>query len=49
MVVLMAEITITNPDIHAEKMADAQGRVYLGTEWENENVRITVEKVDTDV
>ena len=42
----MGEITITNPEIYTEKKVDAQGRVYVGTEWKGQRVRIAIEEID---
>lgn len=42
----MAEVTITNPEVHDTKKVDDRGRVYVGKELVGETVRVTVEKVD---
>jgi len=41
----MSEVTITDPELHAEKTVDGQGRVYLGTDHAGDRVRVTVEQV----
>jgi hypothetical protein len=44
----MVELTIIDPDIHTVKKTDGQGRVYLGKDWQEQEVRITVERVGED-
>lgn len=41
----MAEVTVTDPDEHESgKKVDDRGRVYVGTEYAGEYVRIIVER-----
>lgn len=44
----MAELTITDPDLHAEKNVDGDGRVYIGREFAGDSVTITVERHDDE-
>lgn len=42
----MSKVTIEDPEIHGTKNVDSNGRLYLGEQYANDRVRVTVELVD---
>ena len=42
----MSQVTIDNPEIHAKKAVDSNGRVYLGADYAGKSVRVTIEVIE---
>lgn len=42
----MAEITIDDPDYFEKTETDKQGRLYLGKDFANKEVRVAIEVAD---
>jgi len=41
----MTQIIIENPDLYTTKEVDSSGRVYLGKDWANKEVKVAIEEV----
>ena len=44
----MSQVTIDNPEMHAKKAVDSNGRVYLGNDYVGKRVRVTIEVLDDE-
>ena len=44
----MSEITIHDAEMHQRKSVDSNGRIYLGREYANTDVRVTIEVLDDE-
>jgi hypothetical protein len=42
----MAQIRIEDPELYTTKTVDDSGRIYLGKEYSNKQVKIAIERVD---
>ena len=43
-----SQVTIDNPEMHAKKSVHSDGRIYLGREYANTDVRVTIEVLDDE-
>lgn len=42
----MAEIRIDDPDLYERKTVDGEGRIYVGREFANKDVKIVIEAIE---
>ena len=46
---IMGQVTVNDPDEHrTDSKVDAQGRVYIGSDYAGEKVNVVVEVIDRD-
>jgi len=44
----MGTVTVSDPEIHSEKNVDSNGRIYIGKEYSDMTVQLTIKVQDEE-